>query len=529
MLSISQELGCGLHGNGVSPDRSRRNPFHAPRSILSLPVVPRVRGGPDTALGPVLILEVRDIQQRVRPRRDKVIFERIKSEGIAHNSYLLGSQSEAAVIDPRRDCHVYIDLAQRYGLRIKYIFETHRNEDYAIGSVELGHLTGAEVYHGPGLDWRYGSLLKDGQELRIGDLRLTALHTPGHTDEGMTYAVADMNSGNATVLAFTGDALFVDDVGRTDLYGPEEGPRLAAALYDSIHNRILPLGDGVILCAAHGAGSVCGASIGERDESTLGIERVQNPMLQFKDRDGFVEFKVHQKLERPPYFRVMEKYNLEGPPLLSCLPLPAPLTPFEFREEMMRGAVVVDTSWPAAFGGAHIKGSLSIWLEGLPAFAGWVLPYDKPILLMLQDQLHLDTAVRYLVRLGYDNVLGYLKGGIEGWYNAGFRVEHLPLLSVHELKARLDRGEALTVVDDRSEDEFKAGHIEGAQNIYVGHLRNRMVDIPRDKPAAIMCNVGHRAGLGASILLQEGCVEVYSVLGSMKAWTAAGYPVATEA
>ncbi|NQT47518.1 MAG: MBL fold metallo-hydrolase, partial [Chloroflexi bacterium] len=396
------------------------------------------------------------------------------------------------------------------------------------GSIELNHFTGAEIYHGPGLNWKYGITLKDGQEFRVGGLKLTALHTPGHTDESMSYALCDLSSGQATVMVFTGDALFVDDVGRIDFYGPEEAPRLAGALYDSIFQRILPLGDGAILCPGHGAGSVCGAGIGDRDESTLGIERAQNRMLQFEDRDEFINFKVGQKLEYPPYFRMMERYNLEGPHLLSCMPLPVPFTPFEFREEMMRGAMVVDTSWPAAFGGAHISGSYSVWLEGLPAFAGWVLPYDKPILLVLQDQLHLDKAVRYLVRLGYDNILGYLKGGIEGWYNAGFRVEHLRLLSVHELKAKLDRGEEFTILDDRGEDEFAEGHIQGAQNIYVGHIRDRMGDIPKDKPAAVFCNVGHRAGLGASILLQEGCMEVYSVLGSMKAWTAAGYAVTTE-
>jgi hydroxyacylglutathione hydrolase len=457
----------------------------------------------------------------------QMIFERIKSEGIAHNSYLTGSESEAAVIDPRRDCQVYIDLAQQRGLRIKYIFETHRNEDYAIGSVELNHFTGAEIYHGPGLDWKYGNTLREGQQFQIGKLRLTAIHTPGHTDESMSYAVADLSTGEATVMVFTGDALFVGDVGRTDLYGPEEAPRLASNLYDSIFNKLLPLGDGVILCPAHGVGSVCGANIADRDESTLGVERAQSPLFQMS-RDKFIKYKVTEKMERPHYFHQMEKYNLEGPPFLGCLPLPAPLTPAEFEEEIERGAVVVDTSYPAAFGGAHIKGSYSIWLEGLPVFAGWVLSYDKPILLVLDDQHHLEKAVRYLIRAGYDRVVGYLKGGVEGWYNAGFPVEHLQVLTVHELKAKIDRREQLTILDDRGENEWNKGHIKGAQHIYVGHIQESMADIPKDKPVAMFCNVGHRAGLGASILLREGCREVYNVLGSMTAWKAAGYPISTE-
>ena len=456
-----------------------------------------------------------------------MIFERIKSEGIAHNSYLIGSGSDAAVIDPRRDCQVYIDLAQQRGLKIKYIFETHRNEDYIIGSVELNHFSGADIYHGPGLDWKYGNTVREGQQFQIGKLRLTAIHTPGHTDESMSYAVVDLSTGEATVMVFTGDALFVGDVGRTDLYGSEEAPRLASNLYDSIFDKLLPLGDGAILCPAHGAGSVCGANIADRDESTLGVEKAQSPLLQMS-RDEFIKYKVTEKMERPHYFHQMEKYNLEGPPFLGCLPSPAPLSSAEFKEEMERGAVVVDTSYPAAFGGAHIKGSYSIWLEGLPVFAGWVLSYDKPVLLVLDDPHHLEKAVRYLIRAGYDRIIGYLKDGIEGWYNAGFPVEHLQVLTVHELEAKMDRGEELTILDDRGENEWKEGHIKGAHNIYVGHIQERMADIPKGKPVVMFCNVGHRAGLGASILLREGCREVYNVLGSMTAWKAAGYPISTE-
>jgi hydroxyacylglutathione hydrolase len=456
-----------------------------------------------------------------------MIFQRIKSAGIAHNSYLIGSGSEAAVIDPRRDSQIYIDLAQQHGLKIKHIFETHRNEDYVIGSIELNSTTGAPIHHGPGLDWKYGQTLKDGQTFQVGALRLKAIHTPGHTDESMSYALTDLATGEATVMVFTGDALFVGDVGRTDLYGPEEAPRLAANLYDSIFNKLLPLGEGVILCPAHGGGSVCGLNIASRDDSTLGIERAQNPLLQL-GRDAFINRKVAEQPERPYYFRQMEKYNLEGPPLLGCMPLPSPLTPAEFKQEMERGAVVVDASEPAAFGGAHIKGGYSVWLEGLPVFAGWVLSYDRPILLVLEDEAHLDKAVRYLIRAGYDQVTGYLKEGTEGWYNAGFPVESLPLLSVHQLKSKLDRGEELLVLDTRGQDEWDSGHIKGALHIYVGYLEQRLAEVPGDKPVAVICNVGHRAGLGASILLRAGYKQVSNVLGSVKAWVAAGYPVTTD-
>ena len=355
-----------------------------------------------------------------------MILERIKSDGIAHNSYLIGSGNDAAVIDPRRDCQFYMDYARQNGMRIKYSLETHRNEDYVIGSVELSSMTGCEIYHGAGLEWKYGTTLQEDQEFQIGRLKLTVINTPGHTDESVSYAVADLSTGESTIMVFTGDALFVGDVGRTDLYGPEEAPRLADNLYDSIFQKLLPLGDGVILYPAHGAGSVCGMNIASRDESTLGIERIQNKLLQIGDKDEFVKYKIAERPERPYYFRQMEKYNLEGPPLLGCLPVPPPLNPVEFKKAAENGAVIVDTSEPAAFGGAHVKGAYSIWLEGLPVFGGWVLPNDKPIMLVLEDQSHLDKAVRYLIRAGYDNIGGFLRDGIEGWYNAGFPTEYLP-------------------------------------------------------------------------------------------------------
>jgi hydroxyacylglutathione hydrolase len=454
-----------------------------------------------------------------------MILEKFKSEGLAHNSYLLGSGNDAVVIDPSRDCQAYADSAREKGLKIKYIFETHRNEDYLVGSLELNKITGAEIYHGPGLNWLYGSLLEDGQAFKIGGVRLTAIHTPGHTDESMSFAVADLVTGGNTVLAFTGDTLFVGDVGRTDLYGPEETPRLASALYDSIFRKILPLGDGVIIYPAHGGGSVCGTRIADREESTIGIERAQNPVLQFTDKDAFVKYKVAEKPERPHYFTRMEKYNLEGPPLLECMPLPAPLTAHEFKAEMEKGAIVVDTSEPAAFGGIHIKGAYSIWTEGLPGFAGWVLPYDKPILLVMEGQADVEKAVRYLVRIGYDCISGYLKEGIESWYNAGFPMESMGLLSVHQLKGMLDRHEPLTVLDTRGHEEWESGHIEGALHIYVGHLEQRISEIPGDKPVAVYCTTGRRSGLSASILLKAGYRKVYNVPGSVTAWIAAGYPI----
>jgi hydroxyacylglutathione hydrolase len=456
-----------------------------------------------------------------------MILETIKSEGLAHLSYFVGSINEAIVIDPRRDCQVYIDIAQREGMTIKNIFETHRNEDYVIGSLELAHLIRAKIYHGSGLAFKYGEPLRDDQEFYFGKLKLTAIHTPGHTDESISYVLADLDAGEDPIVVFTGDALFIGDVGRTDLYGPKEAPRMAENLYNSIFKKILPLGDGAILCPAHGAGSVCGGAISEREQSTLGLERILNPILQKKKKE-FIEFKLSEHHERPTYFRKMEQYNLEGPPILGHLPNPNPLLPKEFQDQIELGAVVVDTRTPPAFGGAHIKGSYSIWLNRLPLYAGWILPYDKPILLVLEDRGNLEPAVRYLIRLGYDRIVGYLHDGVEAWFKKAFPMDHLGLLTVQELKERLDIGEDLVILDVREKDKWHAGHIKGALHVYAGHLEQHLDEIPKDRPIVVTCNAGNHASLAASILRREGYREIYNLLGGMTAWQNAGYNITKQ-
>jgi hydroxyacylglutathione hydrolase len=455
-----------------------------------------------------------------------MIIERYKSEGLAHNSYLVGAGNSAVVIDPRRDCRVYAEAARSHGMKIKYIFETHRNEDYVIGSLPLAALTGAEIFHGARPDWQYGRVLRDGQEFRLGKLNITALFTPGHTDDSVSYVLTDLSTGKSPAAVFCGDTLFVQETGRVDFGGPAETPRMAANLYDSIFNRLLPLGDGVLLYPAHGGGSVCGGNIADRDESTLGLERLQNPALQIKDQAEFVRLKTSEVLDYPPYFRTMEKYNLQGPPLRD-MPFPPPLSPSEFKNAIDQGALVVDTNMPAAFGGAHIRGSYSIWLEGLPAWAGWLLPYDKPLLLVLEDRSHPEQAVRYLYRLGYDNIQGFLRDGIESWYNAGLPVENLPLMTVHQLRARLDSEDDIFVLDVRDQAEWNSGRIAGSAHIFTGHIAGRLNEIPHQKPVAVTCSVGHRGGVAASILLRAGYTSLYNVLGGTIAWRQAGFPLVT--
>ena len=454
-----------------------------------------------------------------------MILKRIRSEGIAHISYFLASENESCIIDPRRDAKIYIKKAWETETNIKYIFETHRNEDYVIGSLEVADDVDVEIYHGSGLNWKYGNIANDGQEFYVGSLKIKAIHTPGHTDESTSYVVYDTNTGDEAVLIFTGDCLFVGDVGRIDMYGPDKSRNNAEKLYNSIFNKILPLGDQTILCPAHGAGSVCGGNINEREHSTLGLERIQNPVLQLTDKDKFIEFKVNEHHYFAPYFKKMEVYNLEGPPLLRNVPRYKPFLPDQFKKLINSGAMVVDTRNPTSYGVAHIKDSYNIWLKGLPAYVGWVLPYDKPILLVVEDFTGLNVAYKYLLRLGYDNILGYLVGGIIAWYSNNYPVDTIKSITADNLKGIIDRKEDAIVLDVRGKNELKKGYIEGAQNLYVGELQQKLEELPKNKPIIAVCGNGARASMATSILRKNGYQEIYNVLGSMKAWQKAGYPV----
>lgn len=227
--------------------------------------------------------------------------ETIRSPGLAHLSYMIGHSGRAAVVDPRRDCDVYVNMAQQKGARIEYIIETHRNEDYIVGSTELARITGAKILHGNQMDFRYGQPVKEDDTLELGDLRLKVLETPGHTFESISIAVMDKGFGETPVAVFTGDALFVGDVGRTDFF-PDQAEKVAGLLYHSIFHKILPLGDQAILYPAHGAGSICGEGMAEREFSSVGLERLSNPVLQNRDKEDFIRFKVKEHHYMPPLF-----------------------------------------------------------------------------------------------------------------------------------------------------------------------------------------------------------------------------------
>ncbi len=456
-----------------------------------------------------------------------MFLETVHSEGLAHLSYIVGDKGRAAVIDPRRDCEVYGTIASRHDARITHIFETHRNEDYLIGSRELAYQTGAEIYHGKHLPFHYGNPVSEGDSFILGDILLRILETPGHTYESISIVLSDRTfSAQEPIAVFTGDALFIGDVGRTDFF-PDKPKEVAGLLYDSIFKKILPLGDQVILYPAHGAGSVCGTGMASREFSTLGYERKHNPILH-KTRHEFIRQKVNEHHYKPPYFSTMHALNQEGPPLLKNLPKPAPRNADEFDQAMHGEMVVLDVRSPEAFTGAHIPGSIAIPLEMIPSFAGWFLPYHKPIGLVADHYEQVETAVRYLIRLGYDTISGYLMQGIHKWEISGRKYDRIPTIYAGEVMQRINTHEDFILLDVRSKEEFERGHLPNAMNIYVGELPNSMDKIPKNHhPITVFCSTGRRATIAASLLKKNGFEQVEDWLGSMTACSAISCPIVT--
>ena len=444
-----------------------------------------------------------------------MLFERIESEGLAHYSYLIGDQHEAIVIDPRRDCQVYVERAQRAGFRITDILETHRNEDYVVGSLELAARTDAKIWHADAeLDYQYGRPAEEGQQWAAGRLVLRAIATPGHTPGSMSYLLHDPD-GNPWIV-FTGDTLFAGDVGRVDLPGVDRKEEMAHLLYDSLFNKLLSLGDEVIVCPGHGSGSVCGSAIAERIWTTIGLECKLNPHLQYEDEATFVA-NVAQVLERPPYFRHVERWNLEGAPILGTLPMPMPLKPGAFAGRMDE-ALVLDTRPETNFGAAHVPEALSIWEGGLASFVGWFVPTDHPLLLVNADD-DPTPVVRTLIRLGYDDIVGSLAGGMLTWHMAGRPSAAVGLVTAQTLCQRLEAGGKAWFLDVRSDEEIEAeGPLEGGHHVHITQLPDHVDSVPRDRPIYVFCGSGLRSMLGASVLQYRGREEVHVVLGGTRAW-----------
>lgn len=451
--------------------------------------------------------------------RSLMFLEKVRTEGLGHLSYLIGNGGKAAVIDPRRDCEEYIKLAESHQCRITHIFETHRNEDLISGAAVLSELTGATVYHGPNAagDVAYAKTVKEGDSFRFGSVRMDVLETPGHTDDSLSFVIFDEDFGGDAVGVFTGDALFIGDVGRADFY-PNRAKEVAGLLYDSLQ-KLVGLGDQAIIFPAHGAGSVCGNNMADREFSTIGYERLSNPMLRGQGRDKFIEQKLAEDHHQPPYFREMERLNLVGATEKRTPERPEALDLKSFNERK-DDSVIVDVREVTAFLGGHVPGSYCLPEGMISAFAGWFLNTDDKILLVASDADQAKGAVRSLFRIGYDNVLGYLKAGVVGWAANAEPFEVIKAVDVDTVRTRLASDtKDWTLLDVRDQAEIEQGKIKGARTIYVGELQRKLDELEKSRHYTVMCASGARATVAASVLTRAGFSNVDVFLGSMGAWS----------
>ncbi|WP_291295424.1 rhodanese-like domain-containing protein [Elioraea sp.] len=459
-----------------------------------------------------------------------LIFERIQTEGIAVLSYLIGDDSDgvAAVFDPTWDVDKYVDLARQKSVTITHIFETHIHADLVSGARELCARAGsAKIFLSEEGGASYGFVhetIRDGDRFEIGKTLVTVRHTPGHTPEHVSFLLADRSHPETPWGVLTGDSLFVNSAGRPDLLGEGESKKLAEQLFHTLQDFYKALPDGVLLYPAHGAGSPCGADIGDRLESSIGYERRHNAFLQFEHVPSFTEYALGTAPPVPHYYPLMKQVNARGPEILGSLPRVPGLPPKAFRQAAQDGAgVVVDTRSMLGFGGGHIEGALNIGGSPmLSIWAGWLLDPEEPILLVLDADTKLEEVVKLFLRTGYTRFAGYLVGGMKAWDNAGFQLEHVRQMTVHEVQ---DAGDALQVVDVRAPDEWKGGHVPGARHMFLPELREKASELDRLRPTAIYCDSGYRASIGTSILQQEGFTKVCNIPGSWQAWTKAGFPV----
>jgi hydroxyacylglutathione hydrolase len=451
------------------------------------------------------------------------MFQRFFDEGLAQASFLIACPRvrEAVIVDPRRDVDIYVEAARAQNLRIVYSFETHVHADFACGSRELAAV-GAKTIAGPGSDLRYAHhQATHGERVRVGDLSIEFMHTPGHTPEHLTILTSQPDQ---PVRLFTGDTLFVGAVGRPDLLGEDQTRKLAEDLYDSLFKKILVLDERIQVHPGHGAGSLCGAGIGSEEFTTIGREKRFNPMLQHPTKEAFVAAVLADLPDTPPYFPRMKKLNQEGPPLLGLVNAyrgPAPISPGSAATAIRNGALLIDLRGASAFAAAHPLGALNLAFgKKVGYWAGYVLPNDARVVLLAADQREAADAARQLIRIGVSRIDGYINGGFEAWRDAGLPTASYPLTNVQDLHSSMVGAHPPLVVDVRTAREWRSDHIAGAVHIPLGDLARRASELPRDRTVATICEGGYRSSLAASVLSRTGVDRLVNVTGGMAAWRA---------
>ncbi|TMK86084.1 MAG: MBL fold metallo-hydrolase [Actinobacteria bacterium] len=433
--------------------------------------------------------------------------EVLVTPGLGDNSYLVSSGGEAVLIDPQRDVERFLTAAASKSVVIREVLETHVHNDYVSGALEIRAATGADLAGPAGGRYEFPIRgLSDGDDVKVGDLRLVAMETPGHTPEHLSYLVFE-DAADTPAAVFTGGSLMVGGAGRTDLLGAGLADELARAQYRTLH-RLAHLPDEVEVYPTHGAGSFCGTGPAPRERtSTIGTERRLNRALAAGSEDAFVRQQLSDLMAYPAYYRHMAPINRSGPGLVSAIQPPRPLSPDQVARLRDGGAWVVDGRWRVPFARAHIPGSINVELDDtFGSYVGWVMPFAAPLLMVLPDPVDesLGEATTQLLRVGYERVEGYLAGGIGAWRDSGRPVASYRVAGLEELCRARRAGRVAHLLDVRQEVEWDRGRIPNSTHVFVGDLPDRLGDVPRDGEVWTICATGHRAALASSLLDRDG-------------------------
>ncbi|MBN2241469.1 MAG: MBL fold metallo-hydrolase [Acidobacteria bacterium] len=452
-----------------------------------------------------------------------VFFEQFKVEGLGCYSYLIGCPGAGAafVVDPERHVDRYLEAAEREGMTITHIFDTHLHADHISGAVELADKSGADIYVHPEVRGEYRhKTLRGGDRFSFGVAKVEVLETPGHTPNSVTLAVADTARSPETMLLLTGDLLFVGDIGRPDLAGEDMLQQQVRNLYDSLYKTLSRFGDWVEVYPAHGAGSLCGKGMSSKPMSTLGFERKNNPLLNNMPFEEFRRIMTGGFQLRPPGFAEIVRRNRASPKALGTLREVGKLSVFEVENLRKQGAVLVDVRQATSFGASFIPGSLNIGLTPQSAtWLGMVARADKNIVIVSDTETDAHAAAYQFRRVGFDKILGFLDGGVSNWAMDALPLDHLPQLSVQSLRRVMEKYPDHIVLDVRTAEEWSQGHIENIRHKPVADLVREGVDIEdKSRHISLICESGHRSNIAGSLLKAAGYEHTYSVIGGMSAW-----------
>jgi len=464
-----------------------------------------------------------------RPTPAPVQIERFYLGCLAHASYVVSSEGVAAVIDPQRDVDIYLDLAARQKWKIEHVIETHLHADFVSGHRELAERTGARIYLGAGSGAQFPHVaVTDGKEIHFGRCRLRFLQTPGHTLESICILMKDLGQPDRPQSLFTGDTLFIGDVGRPDLSATHTPQELAAILYQSLRQKLLTLPDDTEIFPAHGAGSLCGRQMSSESSSTIGKQRQSNYALLAPTSEEFVHLLTDNLPARPEYFAREVDLNRRGAAPLSDLPPLASLAAREVVRLQKAGVVVVDTRPVMQFAVAHVPGSVHIALTG--QYASWaarILGLDACLIIVGEDSEHVRESQVRLARVGLENVAGYLAEGVSGWIKNGFQLEYIPQISAQEFfELKQQESRRIAVLDVREPGELSGGVIEKSVHIPLGQLSSRANELDREKLLVVHCKGGYRSSIATSLLRRAGFRDIANLTGGFDAWKTAGLPYA---